>query len=42
MKKCMFVLLILSLFLTGCWDRRELNELGITMALGIDKVEDAY
>lgn len=42
MKKCMFVLLILSLFLTGCWDRRELNELGITLALGIDKVEDEY
>lgn len=38
----MFVLLILSLFLTGCWDRRELNELGITLALGIDKVEDEY
>ncbi|MGB2993865.1 MAG: Ger(x)C family spore germination protein [Paenisporosarcina sp.] len=42
MKKCMFVLLILSLFLTGCWDRRELNELGIALALGIDKVEDEY
>lgn len=42
MKKCMFVLLILSLFLTGCWDRRELNELGITLAIGIDKVEDEY
>ena len=38
----MFVLLILSLFLTGCWDRRELNELGIALALGIDKVEDEY
>ncbi len=42
MKKCMFVLLILCLFLTGCWDRRELNELGIALALGIDKVEDEY
>ncbi|MEK4485867.1 Ger(x)C family spore germination protein [Psychrobacillus sp. FSL H8-0484] len=42
MKKCMFVLLILSLFLTGCWDRRELNELAITLAIGIDKVEDEY
>ncbi|EPD50828.1 Ger(X)C family germination protein [Paenisporosarcina sp. HGH0030] len=42
MKKCMFVLLILSLFLTGCWDRRELNELGIALAIGIDKVEDEY
>lgn len=38
----MFVLLILSLFLTGCWDRRELNELAITLAFGIDKVEDEY
>ena len=38
----MFVLLILSLFLTGCWDRRELNELAITLAIGIDKVEDEY
>jgi spore germination protein KC len=38
----MFVLLILSLFLTGCWDRRELNELAITLALGIDKVDDEY
>ncbi len=42
MKKCMFVLLILCLFLTGCWDRRELNDLAITLALGIDKVEDEY
>lgn len=42
MKRCMFVLLILSFFLTGCWDRRELNELGITLAIGIDKVEDEY
>ncbi|QBP39882.1 Ger(x)C family spore germination protein [Paenisporosarcina antarctica] len=42
MKKCMFVLLILSFFLTGCWDRRELNDLGIIIALGIDKVEDEY
>jgi spore germination protein KC len=38
----MFVLLILCLFLTGCWDRRELNELGITLALGIDRVDDEY
>ncbi|WP_374965390.1 Ger(x)C family spore germination protein [Lysinibacillus sp. RS5] len=42
MKKCMFVLLILSPILTGCWDKRELNELGITLAIGIDKVEDEY
>ncbi|WP_233190801.1 Ger(x)C family spore germination protein [Sporosarcina sp. P19] len=42
MKKCIFLLIILTLFLSGCWDRRELNELGITMALGIDKIENEY
>lgn len=42
MKKCIFVILILSFFLTGCWDRRELNEIAITLALGIDKIEDEY
>ncbi|MGE7915092.1 Ger(x)C family spore germination protein [Lysinibacillus xylanilyticus] len=42
MKKCMLVLLILSPILTGCWDKRELNELGITLAIGIDKVDDEY
>ncbi|MCH7320473.1 Ger(x)C family spore germination protein [Solibacillus sp. MA9] len=42
MKKCMLVLLILSPILMGCWDKRELNELGITLAIGIDKVEDEY
>jgi len=42
MKKFMFVLIILTLFLSGCWDRRELNELAITLALGIDKVDDEY
>jgi len=42
MKKCMIVLLILSPILTGCWDKRELNQLGIILAIGIDKVEDEY
>ncbi|KGR80064.1 Ger(x)C family spore germination protein [Ureibacillus manganicus] len=42
MKKCMFAILILSLFLTGCWDRRELNQLAITLAMGIEKIEDNY
>ena len=42
MKKCIFGFLILSLFLSGCWDRRELNQLAITLAIGIDKVEDEY
>ena len=42
MKKGICILLILSIFLTGCWNRRELNELAITMAIGIDKLEDEY
>ncbi|ARF15620.1 Ger(x)C family spore germination protein [Sporosarcina ureae] len=42
MKKCILILLVLTLFLSGCWDRRELNELSITMALGIDKVKNEY
>ena len=42
MKKHVFVLVIFSFLLTGCWDKRELNELAITLAIGIDKVEDEY
>ncbi|MEH7246849.1 Ger(x)C family spore germination protein [Neobacillus niacini] len=42
MNKCMFAILILSLFLTGCWDRRELNQLAIMLAMGFEKVEEEY
>lgn len=28
--------------LAGCWDRKELNELALTMGLGIDKVGNKY
>lgn len=31
-----FVLLLISVMLTGCWDRIELNQLAITSATGID------
>ncbi|GAF64619.1 hypothetical protein BTS2_1512 [Bacillus sp. TS-2] len=27
---------------TGCWNKQELNELAIALALGIDKVEEGY
>lgn len=36
---CSVVLSIL-VFLTGCWNRRELNTLSIVHAIGIDKVEN--
>ncbi|MHA6532455.1 Ger(x)C family spore germination protein [Paenibacillus sp. BAC0078] len=34
------VMLIASLLLTGCWSRHELNDLGITLGVGIDKKDD--
>lgn len=37
----MFIILILiCTTLTGCWSRRELNDLAIAIAIGIDKAED--
>ncbi|RKN85343.1 Ger(x)C family spore germination protein [Paenibacillus ginsengarvi] len=35
-------LLLLALFLTGCWSRRELNDLGIAVGLSMDKTGDEY
>jgi len=39
--KLLLVLLIL-LSTLGCWDRKELNELGIVLAVAIDKHESGY
>lgn len=33
----LLVVIYFLTFLTGCWDRKELNELGIVVALGFDK-----
>jgi len=35
-------LALLATLLSGCWSRRELNELSITLGLGIDKKGDQY
>lgn len=42
MKKLYITLLIfcLSLFLTGCWDRQEIEEIGFVMAVAFDKAEE--
>ncbi|MBD8028525.1 Ger(x)C family spore germination protein [Ureibacillus sp. Re31] len=40
-KKC-FLLIILVIFLSGCWDKKELNEIAVVMGVGIDKVEEGY
>jgi spore germination protein KC len=37
-----FILLLLFNILTGCWSSKELNELAIVTALGIDKTENGY
>lgn len=42
MIKRILLLLIPCILLSGCWDRRELNEISITMAIGIDEIEDEY
>ncbi|MBW5446361.1 Ger(x)C family spore germination protein [Cohnella sp. CFH 77786] len=38
----LFELLLGLLLLTGCWNRRELNELAIAAAMGMDKAADGY
>lgn len=43
-RKLIFISLIacFSVMLSGCWNRREMNELAINMGLGIDKIGDGY
>ncbi|NBI05964.1 Ger(x)C family spore germination protein [Senegalia massiliensis] len=42
-KRILFlIIIILTNFLIGCWDKRELSEITIASAVGIDKVEDEY
>jgi spore germination protein KC len=43
MKRLLFILIILStIFLTGCWSSHEVNTLAITVCIGIDKTENGY
>ncbi|WP_078411763.1 Ger(x)C family spore germination protein [Priestia abyssalis] len=41
-RKIIIVLVVLLVFLTGCWNRRELNTLAIAVGMGIDKVDGQY
>lgn len=36
------LLLVLPMLLSGCWERKELNELAFVLALGLDKAESGY
>ncbi|MGE7092598.1 Ger(x)C family spore germination protein [Lysinibacillus sp. NPDC048646] len=38
----LLLLISLSLLLSSCWSKRELNELAIVVAVGVDKVEEEY
>lgn len=38
----LIVLLCILLTVTGCWNRRELNELAIAMGMGIDKQDEQF
>lgn len=41
-KKLILLILIFALLLiTGCWDRKELNDIGIVLALALDKDRDS-
>ncbi|MFC4597770.1 Ger(x)C family spore germination protein [Cohnella hongkongensis] len=38
----LFAIAAFALLLTGCWDRKELNELGITSSAGVDWADDKW
>lgn len=43
MRKIALVLfLILSLLQTGCWNSREIDELGFVLSIGLDKTDDGF
>ena len=42
MKVKFFIILLLSLLISGCYDYREINDLAIVSAIGIDKNENEY
>ena len=43
LKRLLLVFAVLStVFFTGCWSSREVNTLGITVCIGIDKAENGY
>ncbi len=38
----LLIFVVLPLFVTGCWNRRELNDLAIAVAIGIDKAGNQF
>ena len=40
--QAVIVLVVMALLLSGCWDRRELNNVAIALAIGVDYEGDMY
>lgn len=40
--KLLVIILVSGLLLTGCWNQRELDDLALALAIGVDKEEDHY
>ncbi|WP_406687873.1 Ger(x)C family spore germination protein [Rossellomorea vietnamensis] len=38
--KIFFIIMFISFFLSGCWSKKELTDLAIVAAMGVDKAED--
>lgn len=38
----MWIIVLVTSLLTGCWDRHELNKLGLAIAVGLDWEEDHW
>ncbi|QDQ02441.1 Ger(x)C family spore germination protein [Lysinibacillus fusiformis] len=38
----LILLILFLLLLSGCWSKRELNEIAIVLAFGVDKIDDEY
>ncbi|WP_284036886.1 Ger(x)C family spore germination protein [Neobacillus sp. 114] len=41
-RKTLLLILFSSILLSGCWNKRELNELSIVLGLGVDKEQDQF
>lgn len=40
MKRLVILILVGAILLTGCWDKREINQLAFVQGLGIEKGKD--
>lgn len=41
-RRVLFIILFTTIYMTGCWNSREINTLAISVCIGIDKDENGY